>query len=78
MRKEEGGGEIANVWNFPLTCVATLLYFLVLVILSLFIVQLSGMLKKFSTDDEEELAENYISDIIERFAHSKKWNRRQM
>ena len=29
-------------------------------------------------EEEEELAENFISDIIERFAHSKKWNKRQM
>lgn len=36
------------------------------------------MLKRFSAEEEEELAESYISDVIERFAHSHKWNRRQM
>ena len=43
-----------------------------------FLFQLGGMLRRLGSSEDESLHLAFVNDVIERFAMSNKWNRRQM
>ncbi len=54
------------------------MYFVIVYQLCVITFQLAGMLRRLQSTNNEPLVLAFVNDIIDRFALSKKWHKRQM